>query len=206
MARAKRVLGITGNIATGKSTVVRRLVERGARHIDADLVYRDLVQPGQPLLGELANQFGDVILTPRGELDRKTLGAIVFTDPARLAKLDALTHPAVIRETDRRVAEIPEGVVIIDAVKLMESGHDRVCDEVWLVTAPEEDQIRRLIQRNGLSRDEAAARVAAQPPLTGKADRATLVIHNDGTLDHLYDQVDTAWAAMMARWKEESPE
>ncbi|MGB3327323.1 MAG: dephospho-CoA kinase, partial [Thermomicrobiales bacterium] len=129
----KIVLGITGNIATGKTTVVEMLKEFGAQHFDADLVYRELVAPGEPLLGVLAKHFGTSILAADGSLDRKALGAIVFADPERLAELDALTHPAVIAEIDRRAAQVASGVVVIDAVKLIESGHADHCDAVWLV-------------------------------------------------------------------------
>lgn len=191
------VLGITGNIATGKSTVVRILKEFGAHHIDSDLVYRDLVQPGEPLLEALREHFGDGIIAPDGSLDRKALGAIVFSDPAKLAELDNLTHPAVIAESDRRVEAIREGVIIIDAVKLIESGHHEVCDEVWLVTAPEEAQVARVMSRNNVSEEEAARRVAAQPPLELKIAVADRIIDNSGSLDDLRATVEAAWGILM---------
>jgi dephospho-CoA kinase len=187
------VLGVTGNIASGKSTVVGILKEHGAYHIDSDLVYRDLVQPGMPLLRTLAETFGDRIIAADGSLDRKALGAIVFSDPEQLARLDRITHPAVIAESDRRVAAVREGVVVIDAVKLIESGHARICDEVWLVTAPEESQIARLMVRNDLTGDEARKRVAAQPPLKPKIAAADRIIDNSGTLDQLRATVQAAW-------------
>ena len=130
------ILGITGNIATGKSTVVKMLIEKGAHHIDSDVVYHELVAPGMPLLRTLVKHFGEGILAADGSLDRKALGAIVFSDKSKLAELDALTHPAVIAEADRRAFDIEDGVVILDAVKLIESGHHEVCDAVWLITAP----------------------------------------------------------------------
>lgn len=187
------VLGVTGNIAVGKSTVVSMLQELGAHHIDADLVYRDLVAPGQPLLQSLADHFGEHIVGDDGGLDRKALGSIVFSDPAALRELDRLTHPAIIAETDRRVDAIHEGVIIIDAVKLIESGHSEVCDVVWLVTAPVEAQVTRLQKRNTLSKAEALDRVAAQPPLKPKIDGSDLVIDNSGSLDELSAQVSAAW-------------
>ena len=187
------VLGITGNIASGKSTVVRMLKDHGAHHIDADLVYRELVGPGQPLLARLVERFGASIVAPDGGLDRKALGAIAFSDPAALADLDALTHPAVIAEIDRRAEAIREGVIIIDAVKLIESGHADHCDAVWLVTAPVEAQVTRLMNRNTLSRAEALRRVAAQPSLEPKIARADRIIVNSGSLEQLQAQVDAAW-------------
>lgn len=193
------VLGVTGNIATGKSTVVGILRDLGAHHIDSDLVYRDLVGPGQPLLKTLAEHFGDGIVADDGSLDRKALGAIVFSDPKKLKELDALTHPAVITESDRRVDAIPSGVIIIDAVKLIESGHHEVCDEVWLVTAPEEVQVQRVMDRNHVAEEEARQRVAAQPPLEPKMAAADVIIDNSDTLAALRERVVDAWTAMLGR-------
>lgn len=193
------VLGITGNIATGKSTVVKMLRGLGAQHIDADLVYRDLVGPGQRLLKRLVEHFGEGIIADDGSLDRKVLGEIVFSDPEKLKELDALTHPAVIEETDRRVDEIRSGVIIIDAVKLIESGHSEVCDEVWLITAPEETRVYRVMDRNNVPELEARRRVAAQPPLVPKIAAADIVIDNSGTIDDLREQVLDAWHAMVER-------
>lgn len=189
----RKVLGVTGNIASGKSTVVNILKEFGAHHVDSDLVYRDLVQPGQPLLVRLATAFGDGVIAAGGSLDRKALGAIVFSDPEKLAKLDRITHPAVIAESDRRAAAIRSGVIVIDAVKLIESGHADTCDEVWLVTAPEEVQIARLMRRNELTEEEARRRVAAQPLLEPKIQRADRIIDNSGSLETLRATVEAAW-------------
>jgi len=193
------VLGVTGNIATGKSTVVKMLRDLGAHHIDADLVYRDLVGAGQPLLKTLAEHFGQGIVAKDGSLDRKALGTIVFSDPARLKELDALTHPAVIAETDRRADAIRSGVIVMDAVKLIESGHHKVCDEVWLVTAPEEQQVERVMSRNNVDEAEARRRVAAQPPLEPKIANSDVIIDNSDSLPALREQVVDAWTAMLAR-------
>lgn len=198
------ILGITGNIATGKSTVVKMLVSRGAHHIDADEVYHELVAPGQPLLRTLVDHFGAGILAEDGSLDRKALGAIVFSDPARLAELDALTHPAVIAESDRRAFAIDNGVVILDAVKLIESGHAHVCDAVWLVTASEDKQVDRLIARNNITTEEAQRRIAAQPPLAPKRAHSDLEIVNDGTLKELQQKVDAAWQTIPVEFRSET--
>ncbi len=195
----KFVLGVTGNIASGKSTVVNRHDEHGAIAFDADLVYRELVGPGQPLLASLADHFGEHIVAPDGSLDRAALGTIVFSDPEKLRELDALTHPAVIAEIDRRVAEMHEGVIVIDAVKLIESGHADHCDSVWVVTTDTEAQVQRLAKRNRLSPLEARRRVEAQPPMAAKLARADRVIDNSGTIEDTMTQVDAGWREIARR-------
>ena len=193
----KFVLGVTGNIASGKSTVVRRLEELGATGIDADLVYRELVGRGQPLLRRLADHFGASIIAEDGSLDRPALGKIVFSDPQKLRELDELTHPAVIDEIDRRVAAIDAGVVVIDAVKLIESGHADHCNQVWVVTVDTDVQMTRLMNRNRLPALEARRRIEAQPPMAPKLARADRVIDNSGTLEETMAQVDAGWREIM---------
>ncbi len=187
------ILGVTGNIASGKSTVTAMLAERGTIVIDSDLVYRELVTPGKPLLAAIADRFGSDVIAADGSLDRAALGAIVFSDPAALATLDQITHPAVIAEVNRRMALVEHGVVVLDAVKLFESGSADRCDAVWLVVADPEIQVRRLMIRNRLTSMDARRRVAAQTPLETKLQRANLVIDNSGSLDELRKQVDRAW-------------
>jgi dephospho-CoA kinase len=186
-------LGLTGNIASGKSTVSGMLQELGATVIDSDLVYRELVGAGQPLLAILAERFGPEIIAADGSLNRPALGAIVFSDPEALADLDRLTHPAVIDEVDRRVAAIDSGVVVLDAVKLIESGHADRCDAVWVVTTSPDEQVTRLMKRNTLSAVEARRRVAAQPPMAEKLARADVVIDNSDTIEQTREQVERAW-------------
>lgn len=195
----KYILGVTGNIAVGKSTVVRKLAELGAHTIDADLVYRALVGPGQPLLATLAARFGDGVIGDDGALDRAALGKIVFTDPDALRDLDALTHPAVIAEIDRQVAAIHSGVVVIDAIKLIESGHADRCDEVWLVTADPDVQVTRLMKRTILNEVEARRRVDAQPPVGPKLARANRVIDNSGSIEATIAQVTAGWREITRR-------
>ncbi|HEV2067560.1 MAG TPA: dephospho-CoA kinase [Thermomicrobiales bacterium] len=187
------ILGVTGNIASGKSTVSGLLAELGATVIDSDLVYRELVGAGQPLLAVLADRFGPNIVAADGSLDRGALGSVVFADPAALAELDRLTHPAVIAEVDARVERVGGGVVVLDAVKLVESGHADRCDAVWVVVADPEVQVRRLMQRNELPEQEARRRVESQPPLRTKLARADLVIDNNGTREDTREQVVQAW-------------
>lgn len=187
------ILGVTGNIASGKSTVTKMLSRKGATVIDSDLVYRELVGPGQPLLEQLVTRFGSGIVAEDGSLNRRALGEIVFADPSALADLDRLTHPAVIDEVDRRVASIPHGVVVLDAVKLIESGHADRCDAVWVVIADPETQVQRLMIRNKLEEEEARRRVAVQPPVEIKLQRADRVIDNAGSIGALQEQVDHGW-------------
>jgi len=190
------VLGVTGNIASGKSTVSGILSELGATVIDSDLVYRDLIAPGQPLLRVLEERFGSGIIASDGSLDRAALGAIVFSDPAALADLDRLTHPAVSAEVNRRVGQIPAGVVVLDAVKLIEAGQADKCDAVWVVVTDPEIQVTRLMKRNRLDALEARRRVDAQPPLEPKLARADLVIDNSGSRDATRAQVERGWRAL----------
>jgi dephospho-CoA kinase len=192
------VLGVTGNIASGKSTVVKRLIHHGAVHFDADLIYRELVGAGQPLLARLAAHFGEGIVADDGSLNRSALGAIVFADPAKLRELDALTHPTVIAEIDRRIAESDGIVAVIDAVKLIESSHADHCDEVWAIDIAFDVQLARLMQRNTLSASEARRRIESQGSMDWKLARADRVLSNSGTHDELTAQVDDAWAAFIA--------
>jgi dephospho-CoA kinase len=178
------------------------LVEVGATHIDADIVYRELVAAGQPLLAKLATHFGPEIVAADGSLDRSKLGSIVFSDPAKLRELDELTHPAVIAEIDRRVAMAESGqIIVIDAVKLIESGHAEHCDQVWVVTLVTEQQVTRLMKRNILSEVEARRRVASQAPMEPKLARADRIIDNSGSLEATRAQVIEAWQEFV-----ESPE
>lgn len=193
------LLGVTGNIACGKSAVMAMLAALGAHTIDADLVYRDLVRPGMPLLADIRRAFGDAVIRPDGELDRRGLGAIVFSDPAALAKLDDLVRPVVGPEVLRRAADSGKSLVAIDAVKLFESGLGDACDETWVVTCPPEVQIQRLMRRNGFDRDEAIRRIAAQAPQFDKVARADVVIDNGGTLVETERQVRSAFDAFVRR-------
>ena len=190
------VLGVTGNIAAGKSTVVRMLAEFGAEVIDADAVYHGLIVPDAPLWQELLDRFGDRILAPDRRIDRRALGGIVFADAAALADLDALTHPTVLAAIDAQVAASTATVVVIDAVKLIESGHADACGRVWLVVSEPARQVERLMRRNGLTRAEAERRVDAQPLLGPKLARADTVIDNNGTIDELHAQAEAAWRAL----------
>jgi dephospho-CoA kinase len=187
------VIGVTGDIACGKSTVMGMLADLGAATIDADAVYHELIAPGMPLLAALRGRFGPGVVAADGGLDRRALGAIVFGDAVALADLDRLTHPAVIAEIRRRLAASTAPIVAVDAVKLIESGLAADCDEVWIVTCDPTQQVARLMARNGLTAEAAARRVAALPPLAPKLAAADVVIDNSGDLAATRRQVEAAF-------------
>ena len=188
------VIGVTGNIACGKSTVLKMLADLGAATIDADLVYHDLIQPGLPLHRTLVERFGPGIVAADGTIDRRRLGAMVFADPEALADLDRITHPPVVAELHRRIAAASAPVVAVDAVKLVEGRFSQFCNRLWVVVCHPKRQIERLIKRNGFTPEEAARRVAAQPPLGEKLTLADAVIDNSGDLPATEAQVLAAWA------------
>jgi dephospho-CoA kinase len=151
------------------------------------------------LVAELARAFGPGILDAAGGVDRRALGAIVFGDAARMRQLEGMVHPAVQTALVGRMRTLPpEGIGVLDAVKLVESGYAPLCHGLWLVTSPPELQLRRMMETRGLSEAEARARLAAQPSLEGKRALATEVIENDGTLEELRRQVTAAWGRFIA--------
>ncbi len=194
------IIGLTGNIASGKTTVGLLLLELGADvYIDADTAVHELYLPGRALPSELAQVFGPEILDSDGGVNRRALGAIVFGNPERLRQLEDIVHPAVREELLRRMRALgPDDIGVLDAVKLIESGYAPFCHGVWIVTCPTEIQLQRLIQTRDLTEEEARARLAAQPPIDAKLPLATAVIHNDGSLDDLRRQVTEAWVKFKA--------
>ncbi len=178
-----RLVGLTGGIATGKSTFARALAALGAPVIDADRIAREVVARGTPALSAIACAFGGEMIGPDGELDRKRMASQVFADPAARARLEAIVHPAVReamrRETARLAAE-GRPLAFYDVPLLYEVGMDRQVDAVAVVWAPRDAQLARLRARDGLSQVEAEARLAAQIPVDEKAARADFVVVNDG--------------------------
>lgn len=196
------VLGLTGNIATGKTTIGRMLLDLGAaRYIDADAVVHDLYAPGQPVFAAVVQVFGPAILTPTGTIDRKALGARVFGDPHALRQLEALVHPAVQGVVMARLTDLPaDAVAVIDAVKLLEGQLAHRCDAVWLVICDVAEERRRLLADRGLSAAEADARMAAQPDNATRIPRVQAVIDNSGTLAATSRQVAAAWEHFRAQY------
>jgi dephospho-CoA kinase len=194
MADRPYVIGLTGNISTGKTTVARMLASLGACVIDADMVAHELMRPWTAVHSDVVARFGEQILRPGGEIDRQRLGALVFADPVALRSLDDIVHPAVVQETRRRLDACTARVAVVEAIKLLEAGMDHDCDVVWVVTLPRELQIERLIERTGLTKPQAEQRVDAQPPQEDKIARADELIDNSGTLADTRAQIQRAWA------------
>lgn len=188
------LIGLTGNIGCGKSTVARMLAELGAEIIDADKLVHQLMEPGTGCWRAIIEQFGPTILRPNGTVDRKRLGEIVFRDPAALARLEAILHPAVRKLAEERIAASPRRVVVLEAIKLIEGGWHRRADSVWVVTCRRDQQIKRLMRTRGLSLAEAELRVDAQDPASEKLRHASVVIDNSGTPEETRRQVEAAWA------------
>lgn len=190
---ARRV-GLTGGIASGKSTVSARLAALGATIIDYDRLAREVVEPGSPALDLIAQRFGAGVITPEGTLDRPALGALVFADPASLKDLEAITHPAIRDLAARREQEAgADGIVVHDNPLLVEMGAAAACDVVIVVDAPEELQVARMVEDRGMSETDARARIAAQASREERNAAADVLIENTGTREQLSARVDEVW-------------
>lgn len=195
------LVGLTGGIASGKSTVSRRLAEvHGMPVIDADLVARVVVEPGQPALAAIAERFGDAVIQADGTLDRPALGAIVFADEPARQDLNAITHPRIAEEMGRRIAAHADhdGPVVVDSPLLVEMGHAEAYPTIVVVAVSPEVQHTRLVADRGMDPDEAWGRITSQAPLVDKLAVATHVIWNEGTIAELEARVDEVAAALLA--------
>lgn len=188
----KFVIGLTGNIATGKSVVRRMLEHAGAFGIDADALSHRAVSSGAPGYGQVIEAFGKYLLKENGEIDRKKLGQIVFSDPKALTLLESIVHPLVRQAVDHLARKSHHRVVVIEAIKLLESPLREMCDVIWVVTADESVQIRRL-ESNGMDASQAKQRMAAQSSQASKAASADTVIENSGSITETWEQVKRAW-------------
>lgn len=196
------LIGLTGNIGCGKSTVGSMLAARGAQVLDADRVTRIVMERGQPAYERIVEEFGAAVLAaPGGPIDRQALGRIVFGDAAQLRRLEAIVHPATreyilgwLREHDRQAAAAGRvAVAVVDAIRLIEAGYPAICDAVWVVACDGDDQMRRLVEQRGMSEADARQRIAAQPPQSEKLAAADVVIRNNGDLRAAEAAVDLAW-------------
>lgn len=196
-----RLIGLTGGIATGKSTVADILRGLGAAVVDADALAREVTAPGSDSVREIAEALGPRCLGPDGGLDRHAVAALVFADPQSLARLNAIVHPRVRALMAERVATLAQAgaeVVVLDVPLLLESRERYPVDAVWVVYAPPELQVERLARRSGLTREQALARIRAQMPIEEKRRRADVVIDNTGDLDALRRQVAALYGALLA--------
>lgn len=188
----KFILGLTGNIATGKSLVMGMLAELGAATIDADAVAHDVILRGGPTYDAIIGAFGTEIVGEDGEINRAALGKIVFANRAELRKLEAITHPAIGLRIDRLIHDAEAQVVTIEAIKLLEGRLQGLVDAVWVVHCSPETQLRRLVDARGLGEADARQRIAAQNKQADKLRLADVIIANDGAIDDTRAQVTRA--------------
>lgn len=194
------ILGLTGGIACGKSNVSDKLHELGAVIVDGDLLSRQLTAPGGAALPELRKAFGDRVFSADGALDRAALGAAVFGHPEELARLDALMGPLLMALTKQRIHEAEAAgakLCVLDMPLLYEKGYDTLCDTVWAVFIPPEEQLARLMTRNGFSRAEAQRRIDSQMSAAEKAARADTVIDTSGTIEQTRAKVPPLYQALL---------
>ena len=192
-----RVIGLTGGIAAGKSTVAKYFQEQGAAVIDADQLARDAVSPGSPALRTIVDIYGSEMLLPDGNLDRKRLGRTIFADPEKRRQLERIVHPEIRRLAEEKIAvEAAKGqsVVFYMAPLLIETGATDRVDEVWVVTVRPEVQRQRLMARDGISQDQVDCMIASQMPLAEKESYGRIVIDNSGSLEETRQILAQVWA------------
>jgi dephospho-CoA kinase len=199
------LVGLTGGIATGKSTVSQMFAHLGAKIVDADLLAREVVMPGQPALAEIAAEFGPGVLQADGSLDRKGLGDVVFGNPEKRRRLEQITHPAIYLRQQRILSvyeeEAFEGVVLWDAAVLIESGGHKRMDKLVVVLTDPATELARLMARDAMTEDVARTRIAAQMPVADKAALADYVIDNSGSRAETERQVRDVYARLLADLK-----
>ena len=195
---ARRIIGLTGGIATGKSSVAAYLESQYKLPIlDADIYARDAVEPGSVALANIAQRYGSEILLADGNLDRKQLGNIIFNDASERAWLEGQIHPYVRERILSAQRQLTDSMVVVVPL-LFEAKMTDIVTEIWVVVCTDEQQCQRLMQRDSISRSQAEARISSQMPLIEKAHQATVVIDNNSDLTHLHNQVDQAMNAASA--------
>jgi len=200
MKREKHlIIGITGNIGTGKSTVAAMLSELGADVVDADKIAHEVMRPSNEVYAQIVQAFGAKIVSEDGEISRPKLAAIVFSDPLALEQLEAIIHPAALATIQRRIADSQSYVVVVEAIKLIESGLVDHCDSIWVTMCPPDDQMYRLMKMRGLSHEDALQRVQAQMPQRTKLAKADVVIDTSGSLSWTREQAKGAWRQLVAQ-------
>lgn len=189
----KFVIGLTGNIATGKSVVRRMLEHLGAYTIDADALTHRAYAKGAPGYQQVIDKFGKWLVNKDGEIDRAKLGSLVFNNPEAMGQLEAIVHPLVRQAAEVLIKRSSQPVIVIEAIKLLEGDLRKVCDTIWVTNASEEIQVERLMRKRGLSKEQALERVRAQSAQSGKVAVANIVLTNKGSYDDLWKQVNAAW-------------
>ena len=201
MARRSLVIGLTGNIATGKSTILKYLIEKCATIIDADKLGHRVIEPGGPAYDAVVRAFGKEILGEDGTIDRKKLGKIVFSNPLDLGRLEKIVHPKIFELGKQEIADNDSPVIILEAIKLLEAGlMSTLCDEIWVVTSSFATQLRRLLEVRKMEETDARRMIDLQPPQAAKVNQADRVIDNDGTLTELHAQLDAIWDDLKRRY------
>lgn len=195
------LVGLTGGIGSGKTTVARMLEERGAVVFDADVLARDAIAPGTPGHDRVVERFGSNVLAPGGDIDREALASVVFSDPAARRDLEAIVHPEVRRLFAEGTEEFrdSDAVVVMSAPLLVETGMHTAFEVLIVVSAPAETQVDRLLRDRGMSEPAIRGRIGAQLPLEEKAEVADILIDNEGTLEELEGQVERVWTELRAR-------
>ena len=202
----KFVIGLTGNIATGKSVVRKMLEHLGAYGIDADSLANRVISKGSPAYEPVLEAFGHWILGADEQIDRNKLGRLVFSDPDALAQLETIVHPMVRQAIDILIRRAKQNIVVVEAIKLIENGLAEKCDSVWVVHTPPEFQLARLTQKRGMTEVLARQRMNAQPAQEKKISAADVVIRNQGSFEDTWGQVMTAWYRLFPGLEEESAE
>lgn len=195
-------IGLTGGIASGKSTVVSMLRDYGAAIIDCDIIARDMVQPGSEGLQAVGRAFGPQALLPDGTMNRAYIGSVVFTDAARKKELEDILFPLIHREIDRRTAMLENAgtkMVFLDMPLLFEVKYHSYVDEVWLVYVDAATQLTRLMARNGYTKEEALARIHSQFPIDEKRSLSQVIIDNTASLENTEAQVQKQWKQLLVR-------
>jgi dephospho-CoA kinase len=197
------VIGLVGGIGSGKSVATAMLAERGAEIINADLVGHEVYEPGKPGFDAIVAEFGNEVVGDDGRIDRKRLGTRVFADAAKLARLNAIVHPLIRAEIERRIERARANgevrAVVVEAAILLEAGWRSLVDQVWVVSARREDVLARLAAQRGMAETETAARIAKQMTDAERRSAADVVIENSGSLDDLRTRLEGLWQTLVPR-------
>ncbi len=198
-----QLIGLTGGIASGKSAVAARLAEHGAIVVDADVLAREVVEPGTPALTRIAEEFGPEVIAADGSLNRPALGALIFTSPEKRVALNAITHPAVAERSHELFAAAaaadPRAIVVYDVPLLVDAGRAEEFDLIVVVNASTETRVNRMVEHRGMTRDEALHRINSQATDTERLAIADVVIDANGTVQETLQQADTLWENLSAR-------